>query len=56
VREVSLRAQVEGRLLNLNVDEGDPVKQGQILAQVDDSILMTTLSQEQAELAALNQK
>jgi multidrug efflux pump subunit AcrA (membrane-fusion protein) len=53
VREVSLRAQVEGRLLNLNVDEGDPVKQGQILAQVDDSILMTTLSQEQAELAAL---
>jgi multidrug efflux pump subunit AcrA (membrane-fusion protein) len=53
VREISLRAQVEGRLLNLNVDEGDPVKQGQILAQVDDSILMTTLSQEQAELAAL---
>jgi len=53
VREVSLRAQVEGRLLNLNVDAGDPVKQGQILAQVDDSILMTTLSQEQAELAAL---
>jgi multidrug efflux pump subunit AcrA (membrane-fusion protein) len=53
VREISLRAQVEGRLLNLNVDAGDPVKQGQILAQVDDSILLTTLSQEQAELAAL---
>jgi multidrug efflux pump subunit AcrA (membrane-fusion protein) len=53
VREVSLRAQVEGRLLNLNVGAGDPVRQGQILAQVDDSILVTTLSQEQAELAAL---
>ena len=53
VREVSLRAQVEGRLLNLNVGAGDLVKQGQILAQVDDSILVTTLSQEQAELAAL---
>jgi HlyD family secretion protein len=53
VREVSLRAQVEGRLLNLNVGVGDPVRQGQILAQVDDSILVTTLSQEQAELAAL---
>ncbi len=53
VREISLRAQVEGRLLNLNVDAGDPVKQGQILAQVDDSMLLTTLSQEQAELAAL---
>jgi multidrug efflux pump subunit AcrA (membrane-fusion protein) len=53
VREVLLRAQVEGRLLNINVGIGDSVKQGQILAQVDDSILMTTLSQEQAELAAL---
>ena len=53
VREVSLRAQVEGRLLNINVDTGDAVKQGQILVQVDDAILMTTLSQEQAELAAL---
>jgi len=53
VREVSLRAQVEGRLLNLNVDTGDPVRQGQILAQVDDSLLVTALSQAQAELAAL---
>jgi multidrug efflux pump subunit AcrA (membrane-fusion protein) len=53
VREVSLRAQVEGRLLNLNVDTGDLVKQGQILAQVDDSLLVTALSQAQAELAAL---
>lgn len=53
VREISLRAQVEGRLLNLNVDAGDSIQQGQILAQVDDSILLTTLSQEQAELAAL---
>jgi multidrug efflux pump subunit AcrA (membrane-fusion protein) len=53
VREVSLRAQVEGRLLNLNVGVGDSVKQGQILAQVDDSLLVTSVTQEQAELAAL---
>jgi multidrug resistance efflux pump len=53
VREVLLRAQVEGRLLNINVGIGDSVKQGQILAQVDDSLLVTSVSQAQAELAAL---
>ncbi len=52
-REVSLRAQVEGRLLNLLVGVGDPVKQGQILARLDDSLLLTTVSQTQSELAAL---
>lgn len=53
VREISLRAQVEGRLLKLQADVGDPVKQGQILAQLDDSILVTDVTQAQAELAAL---
>lgn len=53
VRQVSLRAQVEGRLLNLQVDMGDPVKQGQILARLDDSLLVTSVTQAQAELAAL---
>jgi HlyD family secretion protein len=53
VREVSLRAQVEGRLLKLQADVGDSVKQGQILAQLDDSILVTGVTQAQAELAAL---
>ena len=53
VREVSLRSQVEGRLLNLQVDVGAPVKRGQILARLDDSILQTTVTQAQAELGAL---
>ncbi|HEY9603319.1 MAG TPA: efflux RND transporter periplasmic adaptor subunit, partial [Allocoleopsis sp.] len=53
VREVSLSAQVEGRLLKLQVDVGNPVKQGQILAQLDDSILVTDVTQAKAELAAL---
>ena len=53
LQEVSLRAQVEGRILKLLVDVGDRVKQGQVLAQQDDTILQTALNQEQAELAAL---
>lgn len=52
-RQVSLRAQVEGRLLNLQVDVGDAVSQGQIVARLDDSLLMTSVTQSQAELAAL---
>lgn len=54
VKEVSLRSQVEGRLRLLNVDVGDTVKQGQIVAQVDDTLLKTALKQAEAELASLN--
>ena len=53
IRTVSMRSQVEGQLLGLNVDVGDFVKQGQIVAQLDDSILRTQLNAAEAELAAL---
>ena len=53
VREVSLRSQIEGRLLRLNVDVGDIVRQGQILAQIDDALLLTAVNEAQAELTAL---
>ncbi|MEH2193884.1 MAG: efflux RND transporter periplasmic adaptor subunit [Nostoc sp.] len=52
-RIVSLRSQVEGRLLALNLDVGDTVKLGQNVGQLDDAILSTQLKQAEAELAAL---
>jgi HlyD family secretion protein len=51
-RVVSLRSQVEGRLLALNVDMGDAVKGGQVIGQLDDALLLTALKQAEAELAA----
>ena len=53
VREVSLRSQVEGRLLNLTVDVGDRVTQGQILGRLDESLLVAAANQAEAELASL---
>ena len=51
-RQVSFRSQAEGKLLNLNVDVGSPVTRGQILAQLDDTILLTAVTQAEAELAS----
>jgi HlyD family secretion protein len=52
VQQVSLRSQAEGQLLNLTVDIGDAVQQGQSLATLDSSLLQTDLGEAQAELAA----
>lgn len=52
-RVVSLRSQAEGRLINLEVDVGDAVAQGQSLGQIDDRLLAAQLNQAEAELAAL---
>ena len=53
VRLVSLRSQAEGRLVDLTVDIGDAVTQGQRLGQIDDRLLVAQLNQAEAELAAL---
>lgn len=52
-RIVSLRSQVEARLLALNLDVGDTVNQGQTVGQLDDALLLTAYKQAEAELAAL---
>ena len=52
-RTVSLRSQVEGRLLALNVDVGDKVDRGQVIGQIDDALQKTSINQAEAELASL---
>ncbi len=52
VREVAVRPRIEGQLLDLSVDAGDPVQQGQVLGRIDDNLLVTEVLQAEAELAA----
>ncbi|MEA5582531.1 efflux RND transporter periplasmic adaptor subunit [Nodularia harveyana UHCC-0300] len=50
---VSLRSQVEARLLALSLDVGDRVTKGQNVGLLDDTLLLTSLKQAEAELASL---
>jgi HlyD family secretion protein len=52
VQEVAIRAQAEGQLRALNVDVGDRVKKGQVLAQIDDTLLSAQAAEAEAELAS----
>ena len=50
-RIVSVRSQVEGRLVSLNLDIGDTIQRGKIISQLDDTLLFTAVKQAEAQLA-----
>ncbi len=52
-QEVTVRSRVEGQLISLPVKVGDRLSKGQLVVQLDDSLLATEVVEAQAELAAL---
>ena len=53
IRELSYLAETSGRITKLFVEEGSYVKQGQIIARIDDEILGTDLQSAKANLEQL---
>lgn len=51
--EIILRSQAEGQLLNLTVNVGDKISRGQIIGQLDDTILKSAVTRAEGELRAL---
>lgn len=54
LKEVILRSQAEGQLLDLTVNVGDRIFSGQTIARIDDTLLNAALARTQAELISLN--
>jgi HlyD family secretion protein len=53
-QQVTLRARVDGQIVNLQGDVGDRVERGDILARLDGDLLSVAVNEAQAELAARN--
>ena len=53
VRSVDVGAQVSGQIIRIHVQAGDTVKKGQLLAEIDASVLAATVEAGQAQIAAL---
>lgn len=52
VKEIILRSQAEGQLIDLTVNIGDRILAGQIIARLDDSLLQAEVAKAEAELAS----
>src|SRR5262249_14253755 len=55
-RRSVIAPQIPGRLVEVAVDEGDAVKEGQVLARLDDRDARVASSRAQAELQAADQR
>lgn len=53
VRSVDVGAQVSGQITHIHVQAGDAVKKGQLLAEIDASVLAATVEAGQAQIASL---
>ena len=53
-KEININSKVSGRVVSLLVDEGDVVKQGQVIARIDSDYQEPQQRQAQASLAAQN--
>ena len=51
-RQATVSAQITGTLTQVLIDEGDRVKEGQVLARLDDTAQQASLAQAQAQLQA----
>lgn len=52
VQEAIVRSQVDGQLRSLTVDVGDAVGAGEVVAQVDDTLLQVAVNEAKAELTS----
>jgi RND family efflux transporter MFP subunit len=52
IQEVAVRSRIEGRVLAMDVNVGDRVRSGQVIAQLDDTTPATAVLQSEAEVAA----
>ena len=53
LKQVKVKSQAEGQLLTLTVDVGDRVNEGDVIAQLDDSLPRIAVSRAEGELARL---
>src|SRR3981189_37837 len=54
--QIVVRPQIQGRIIKLLVKEGTQVKQGDLIALLDPSELMTQIRAAEAEIASLRSK
>jgi len=56
VHETGVSAQIAGQVVEVMVDEGDPVKRGVILARMDDAVETAKLAEDEADLVYLEKE